>query len=367
MKIYLKKKSYNVNFPSYFAFSLSNQYAKYVNNVSITENDIKGVLVMKKILSIALSFIMILQMSTTAFAFVDTKNNIFTGSKYTHDDKFSGYEIVNGLDISVHQGTISNFNTVKSAGVDYMFLRAGYRGYGSAGSLNKDTMFDSYAKGAVAAGIDIGAYIYSQAITVAEARAEADYIVNIVKGYEITLPLVFDYEYYSGGRLSNANLSTRQRTDICLAFCERVEAAGYTACVYANRSMFRTDLYTDEIANKYIIWLAQYNTSTVLGGSYFPQDYEYWQYTSSGSVSGISGRIELINCSLRYWRGSALGSPYGRAGMPSGMTEREINPLRPSLRTGAPLPKGEASGALSKINYNLSFCLGVDKCGSFGL
>ncbi|MBQ4156242.1 MAG: glycoside hydrolase family 25 protein [Clostridia bacterium] len=256
---------------------------------------------MKKILAFTLSFIMIFQVSITALAF--SSSSSFTKTTYTHDDRFADREIVHGLDISVHQGTISDFTKIKAAGVDFMFLRAAYRGYGQAGSLNKDTMFAGYAKGALKAGIDIGAYIYSQAITVKEAQAEADYILNIVKDYDITLPIVLDYEYASGapggGRLAKANLSDRQRTDICLAFCERVEKAGYTACVYANRSMFDNDLYAVEISSKYVLWLAQYNSSPVLGGRMFSQDYSYWQYSSDGSVNGISGRVD---CNFRYFK-----------------------------------------------------------------
>ncbi len=254
---------------------------------------------MKKILAFMLSFLVLFQFSLTAFAFKDTTANIFTGKKYTHNDRFKDHEIVNGLDISVHQGTINDFNKIKAAGVDFMFLRAAYRGYGKSGSLNKDTMFEGYIKGALSAGIDVGSYIYSQAITVKEAQDEADYILNIVKGYDITLPIVFDYEYISGGRLSNANLTNRQRTDICLAFCERVEKAGYTACVYANHSMFKNDLYTEEIASKYVLWLAQYSVNTELGGVLFQPDYSYWQYSSSGSVNGISGRVD---CNFRYFK-----------------------------------------------------------------
>jgi len=254
---------------------------------------------MKKILAIVLSFIMIFQISITALAF--SSSSSFTGKTYTHDDRFADREIVHGLDISVHQGEISknNFTKIKAAGIDFMFLRAAYRGYGKSGSLNKDTMFAGYAAGALAAGIDIGSYIYSQAITVKEAQAEADYILNIVKDYDITLPIVFDYEYISGGRLSNANLSNRQRTDICLAFCERVEKAGYTACVYANHSMFKNDIYTQELASKYVLWLAQYHTKPELGGVFFQPDYSYWQYSSSGSVNGISGRVD---CNFRYFK-----------------------------------------------------------------
>lgn len=208
-------------------------------------------------------------------------------SKITHNAKFSGYTIKQGIDVSKWNGTI-NWKNVKNAGIEFAFVRTSYRGT-KTGALAKDETAVTNMKNAAAAGVKVGAYIFSQAITKAEAVQEAEYLLQTVKGYNITMPLVFDYEYYSGGRFSSSTkLSARAKTDICLAFCDRIKQAGYTPLVYANKSMFTSDLYASEITAKYPAWLAHYTTSTNYTG-----DYDFWQYTSTGTVSGISGNVDM--------------------------------------------------------------------------
>ena len=126
-----------------------------------------------------------------------------------------------GVDVSNWQGSI-NWKKAAADGVEFAIIRAAYRTYGS-GALYKDSYFDANIRGAQAAGIRVGVYIFSQAITKKEAREEADFILKMVKGYDIDLPLVFDLEHYAGGRFSNAGLSRRQITDIFKAFCARIE------------------------------------------------------------------------------------------------------------------------------------------------
>lgn len=210
-------------------------------------------------------------------------------SQITHNSKFASYKKYQGIDVSKWNKDI-NWTKVKAAGISFAFVRAGYRGY-SGGGLGGDEYAAANMKNAAAAGVKVGAYIFSQAITEKEAREEADYILSKVKGYNITMPIVFDFEYYSGGRLDKANLSRRKQTDICLAFCERVAAAGYTPMVYANKSMLNSDLYASEISAKYPIWLAHYTNKTDYTGTY-----TYWQYSSTGKVNGISGNVDM-----NYW------------------------------------------------------------------
>lgn len=207
----------------------------------------------------------------------------------THDSRFAEYDKILGIDVSKWNQTI-NWSKVKASGVEFAFVRVGFRGY-ETGGLGSDEYAASNMKNAASAGVKVGAYIFSQAITTKEAVEEADYILEKVKGYNITMPLVFDFEYYSGGRLEKANLSRRKQTDICLAFCERIAAAGYTPLVYANKSMLSTDLYAEEISAKYPIWLAHYTNKTDYTG-----EYSYWQYSSTGSVSGITGNVDM-----NYW------------------------------------------------------------------
>lgn len=255
---------------------------------------------MKKTLSFLFITILILQLGLTTNVFADTRQSPFMSKTYTHDPKFNSYTVSHGLDISEYQSS-ADFVKAKAAGVEFVILRAACRGYGKAGNMFKDKVFDKYATAAINAGLDVGAYIFSQAITVKEAEDEADYLMSIVKGYNLTLPLVFDYEYSgpSTGRLRAAKLSNKQRTNICLAFCKRVEAAGYTAMVYANHSMLLNDLNDDVIAKDYDIWLANYSTAPKYNSKLYQEHYTYWQYTSSGKTKGIPGALD---CNFRYFK-----------------------------------------------------------------
>ena len=198
--------------------------------------------------------------------------------------ELTGETVLPGIDVSEWQGTI-NWESVAASGVEFVFLRAALRFTGS-GKLSTDTYFYKNLAGAKAAGLEVGVYIYSQAITVEEGIEEANYLMDLVKGWDIDLPLVIDYEYLgTSGRLYNADLSRREGTDICLAFCAAVEAAGYEGMVYANASMLNNDLYRDELPR---VWLAHYTTQTGYSG-----DYEYWQCSQSGSVAGIGGAVDL--------------------------------------------------------------------------
>ncbi|MCD7802483.1 MAG: hypothetical protein LUH09_06215 [Clostridiales bacterium] len=223
-------------------------------------------------------------------------NGISTVATYSHSSQFNGYTITKGVDVSKWNGTI-NWTKVKASGISFVMIRCGYRG-ASDGTLYKDSMFETNVEGALAAGLEVGVYVYSQAITTSEAKAEANLALQMCEGYSITLPIVLDYEYYTTttGRLATASLTKTQRTNICLAFCNTVDAAGYGAMVYANRSMLEDDTYGQQIADAgYEVWLAQWNSSTTYSGTY-----TYWQYTDSGSVSGISSPSSGVDMNYRY-------------------------------------------------------------------
>lgn len=221
--------------------------------------------------------------------FGDGRQMRSASTSVTHNSKYAGYDIRQGIDVSKWNGSI-NWSSVKKAGIEFAFVRTCYRGT-STGKMATDPTASANLKNAAAAGIKVGAYVFSQAITKDEAVEEAEYLLKTVKGYNITMPLVFDFEYYSGGRLSNKKLSKRAQTDICLAFCEKIQSAGYTPVVYANKSMLSSDLYASEISAKALVWLAHYTSKTDYSGNY-----DFWQYTSSGKVSGISGNVDM-----NYW------------------------------------------------------------------
>lgn len=215
----------------------------------------------------------------------------FYSDERYHVDRYKDYQVRDVIDVSKHQGAI-DWNKVKQSGIDYAIIRAGYRGYGQSGTLNTDSKFHDNIKQAISVGIDVGVYFFSQAITEEEAVEEANYALSLVEGYPISLPIAIDFEYASDangltGRLYNARLSREKATRICRRFCETVESRGYSAMIYANKSMLEKDLNAGELENDYQIWLAHYANETSYAGKY-----DFWQYTSTGRVSGISGNVD---------------------------------------------------------------------------
>ena len=215
------------------------------------------------------------------------------GEGYTHAKQFKNCHIYNGIDVSTWNKQI-DWNAVKASGIDFAFIKVGGRGWGSAGTLYHDSRALENLKGAKAAGIKIGVYFFSQAITEKEAAEEAQYTINYLHTYGISidLPIAMDFEYASdsptGGRLRTENLTRDQATNVCLAFCSYVATRGYTPMLYANKSMLTNDMNASTIASRYPIWLAQYNSTATYTGAY-----SYWQYTSSGTVPGIEGRVDM--------------------------------------------------------------------------
>ncbi len=199
-------------------------------------------------------------------------------------------EVSHGIDVSKWCDDI-NWTKVAKAGTEFAIIRVGYTGYGN-GKQVKDSKFERNITKAAEAGVPAGVYIYSQATTKSEARAEANFCLNAIKGYKVSLPIVMDVEFADDanghtGRLYNAKLSKSEQTNVCLAFCETIAAAGYTPMVYANRSMLEDNMNPDKISEKYPIWMANYTTSSSYSG-----DYAVWQYSESGSVSGISCSVD---------------------------------------------------------------------------
>lgn len=254
---------------------------------------------MKKILNILLCVLLCISMLCPVVAFgVEAKKTIslYTKKTYTHNVKFNDREILQGLDLSYHNGDL-DWNKIKAAGTNFVILRAGYRGYGESGTLVKDTKFDEYIAAAKKQKIPVGAYIYSQAINTKEAIAEADFILNIVKGYKLDLPIVFDYEFaeVSTGRLdrrwNNGTITKKHMTDNVLAFCDRVKKAGYTPMLYSNKDFMYNKYETSLIEKAGIkVWLAHYVSNSTLSSDY-KGNYEYWQYSASGTISGLSGKV----------------------------------------------------------------------------
>lgn len=155
-------------------------------------------------------------------------------------------------------------------------------GYGRGGKNQIDDKFKDNIIGAQKAGLDVGVYHYSYAESVNDAIVEAEFCLSIINGYKLTYPVAFDIEDNS-----MKNLSKRELTDICKAFCNKIEQEGYYASIYANVDWLNNYLYSDELLNRYDLWLAQWDTQT-------PSfDCGIWQYSSNGSVNGINSKVDL--------------------------------------------------------------------------
>lgn len=217
----------------------------------------------------------------------------YTDTTYVHNSRFEDSNVVIGIDVSKWQGNI-DWASVKKSGVEFAIIRVAYRG-AEDGQLYEDPMFRTNIEGALAAGIKVGVYIFSQAINNDEAYLEARYIMDLISGYNITLPVVMDFEYRSGenkGRLYNAQLSVDAATDVCNAFCGTVKAAGYTPMVYMNKNMLEHAVNAGAISNNYDIWLANWTSQTEYQGAY-----TFWQYSSQGLIEGIWG---YVDCDFWY-------------------------------------------------------------------
>ena len=190
-----------------------------------------------------------------------------------------------GVDVSYYQGKV-DWDQVKASGIEFAIIRLGYRGYGEEGKLVEDKLALTNIEGALDAGLKVGIYFFSQAITVQEAREEAEFVLQRIRGYDITMPVVYDWEYISE-EARTADMDRRTLTDCYIAFCEEIEAAGYTPMPYFNTYQSR-DLMNLYELERWPFWLALYSSRMT-----FPYRIEMWQYTDSGKVPGIEGNVDL--------------------------------------------------------------------------
>ncbi len=190
-----------------------------------------------------------------------------------------------GIDVSKHQGVI-DWNLVAQDGVEFAFIRVGNRGYGT-GKMVEDEQFDTNIQGASAAGIKVGVYYYSQAITREEVLEEANFVLEKIKPYEISCPVVFDVERVSGepGRMND--ISVEERTEFTRLFCETIQNAGYRPMIYHNTEMGAMMINLEPL-EEYYKWFAAYSDQF-----YYPYEYKIWQYSQSGRVQGIKGAVDL--------------------------------------------------------------------------
>lgn len=192
------------------------------------------------------------------------------------------------IDVSRFNGNI-DWQAVKASGIDYAIIRVGYRGWGT-GALVLDSMFDENMREATAAGIQVGAYIVTQAINTQEAVEEASFIIEKCRSYNVTLPLVIDVEAAGGanGQGRGDKISVADRTAVINAFAQTVKNAGYTPMVYANKNWLNNYIYANDIVSYCRVWVAQYNSECT-----YDKRFNMWQFTSSGNIGGISGNVDI--------------------------------------------------------------------------
>ena len=232
-----------------------------------------------------------------------TTDGDYTSATYYHRSDYEDYQLINGIDVSWWQAknkttTLLNWEEIHNAGIDFAFVRVGSRD-SSSGSIYEDTAADSHIQAALENDINIGLYIFSQALTEKEAREEANFVLNQIDKYDwdVTLPIVIDREKGSYNRLTAGKLSKTKETAGCQAFADTIVEAGYQASVYASYSWIKSYINTDDLTDCGI-WIARYNnttTSNTKSGTAYadvPYDYDFWQYSSTSRVDGYSGNLD---------------------------------------------------------------------------
>ena len=244
---------------------------------------------------IILAAVLILAVVYAVFQIADmiskSSGAMLTDAGLTHQSRYRGDLVINGIDVSIHQGENIKWEKVKSSGADFAFVRAGYRD-AEDGSLHEDSRFEDNIEDAHKAGLMTGAYFFSQAVTPEEAKEEAEMLLDLVDDLDIDLPLVIDFEMYEDGRLakllnSEEYIAASQGHDIVLAFCRTVEEAGYESAIYANYDMFAHYMDAGILAESTNLWLAQYG-----GEASLDTEYLFWQCADNSQIGGIHGNVD---------------------------------------------------------------------------
>lgn len=217
--------------------------------------------------------------NTYDFANLVSKNDLL---HYYSDGKQISYL---GVDLSKYQKKV-DFAAIQSEGIDFCMLRVGARGY-ETGTIQEDEKFQEFLDGAEAVGMPVGLYFFSQAVTEAEAIEEANFVISKIGEHKISYPIAFDMEFIENDNSRIETLTKTEKTNIALAFLQRIEEAGYTGMLYGNKEWLlkRIELHRFE---DYDIWLTQEDDIPD-----YPYTYSMWQYTRQGEVYGIEGYVDL--------------------------------------------------------------------------
>ncbi|MCI8808682.1 MAG: glycoside hydrolase [Oscillibacter sp.] len=190
-----------------------------------------------------------------------------------------------GIDVSTHQKDI-DWEAVAADGIEFAMLRLGHRGY-SEGGLFMDQTFEQNLQEALGAGLDVGVYFFSQAVSPEEAEEEADYVLEVLNGQTLTFPIAFDWESIPGDEARTDGLDGETMTRCAAAFCKRIQDAGYHPAVYFNQTQGYLHYDLRELTD-YELWLAEYDPTPN-----FYYHFDLWQYSNTGRVDGIQGNVDL--------------------------------------------------------------------------
>ena len=212
-----------------------------------------------------------------------------TNGMYKYED--SNYTSKLGMDVSSHQGNI-DWKKVKEAGVDFVIIRLGYRGYGESGKILIDNYFEKHYQGAKAAGLEVGVYFFSQAINMDEVKEEAEFVFKNLQGKQISYPVVYDLEKIKDNVARTDNLTSEEITNMTLEFCRLVKEKGYTPSVYGNSKAFTTKMALEKL-NEYSKWYAGYPEAGNYDYPLYPYEFDLWQYTETGTVPGVNTKVDI--------------------------------------------------------------------------
>lgn len=221
---------------------------------------------------------------------ISESNETETKEEYTKTVKI-------GIDVSKWNGVI-DWKKVADSGVEFAMIRTGYRG-NTYGNIVADPYFEQNIKGALANGIEVGVYFYSQAVNEEEARQEAAWVCKLISDYNITYPVAYDLEEVGTNRIKNVSYSQLNKN--ARAFLDYVNAKGYTGSMYGCKSYLET-VWNMSLFSDCHVWLAHYTSKTTYTGRY-----DMWQYTESGKVNGISTSVDL-NYAYFYVKNEGTGS-----------------------------------------------------------
>ena len=224
------------------------------------------------------------------------KSTVLT-DKITDDGEFKAYNAGSipaktGIDVSEYQ-TVSDWDAVRASGVQFVMIRAGWRGY-EEGVFHEDASFRDHIEGALAAGLRVGVYFFSQAVTPGEARQEANFVLDLIADYDVTYPVVFDWEAVEGENARTYGIQNDQLTALAKEFAAVVKANGYTPMLHFYKHLGYLQYDLSQLTD-YDYWLAEPGDKPT-----FYYRYAMWQYKTDGVVPGVEGTVDLNMCFVPY-------------------------------------------------------------------